>query len=172
MLNQWLSSILRPRTALLLVILGFSRPGTAQQISLALLEPGEMQPGGMQPAPLTPRPMVNLAQPVAPPEAPSAHRFWDRGNNILFATSAAVSAADFVVTRDNLRSGGQELNPVTRLFSGSTTGLAVNFVGETAGVVGLSYVLHKTGHHKLERAVSMLNIGSSAAAVTFGMIHR
>jgi hypothetical protein len=167
MLNQWLSSILRPRTALLLVILGFSRPGTAQQISLALLEPGEMQP-----APLTPRPMVNLAQPVVPPEAPSAHRFWDRGNSILFATSAAVSAADFVVTRDNLRSGGQELNPVTRLFSGSTTGLAVNFVGETAGVVGLSYVFHKTGHHKLERAVSMLNIGSSAAAVTFGMIHR
>jgi hypothetical protein len=172
MLNQWLSSILRSRTALLLVILGFSRPGTAQQISLALLEPGEMQPGEMQPAPLTPRPMVNLAQPVVPPEAPSAHRFWDRGNSILFATSAAVSAADFVVTRDNLRSGGQELNPVTRLFSGSTTGLAVNFVGETAGVVGLSYVFHKTGHHKLERAVSMLNIGSSAAAVTFGMIHR
>jgi hypothetical protein len=164
--------LFRPGTLLLLAVLGFSRLGTAQQVSVALLEPGEMQPGEMQPAPLTPAPMVKLAQPVVPFEAPSAHRFWDRDNSILFAASAALSAADFVVTRDNLRSGGQELNPVTRLFSGSTTGLAVNFASETAGVVGLSYVFHKTGHHKLERAVSMLNIGSSAAAVTFGMIHR
>lgn len=162
---------------LLLAVLGFSRLGTAQQVSVALLEPAEMQPvetqpGEMQPAPLTPAPMVKLAQPVVPLEAPSAHRFWDRDNSILFAANAALSAADFVVTRDNLRSGGQELNPVTRVFSGSTTGLAMNFAGETAGVVGLSYVFHKTGHHKLERAVSMLNIGSSAAAVTFGMLHR
>jgi hypothetical protein len=48
----------------------------------------------------------------------------------------------------------------------------VNFAGETAGVVALSYFFHKTGHHKLERAVSMLNIGSSAAAVTFDLAQR
>ena len=58
-------------------------------------------------------------------------------------------------------------NPVTRLFAGSTAGLAVN----VACVVGLSYVFHKAGHHKLERAVFMLNIGSSAAAVTFDLAH-
>jgi len=39
-------------------------------------------------------------------------------------------------------------------------------------VVGLSYFFHKTGHHKLERMVSMLNIGGSAAAVSYGMAHR
>jgi hypothetical protein len=50
--------------------------------------------------------------------------------------------------------------------------LAVNFAGETAGVVGLSYALHKMGHHKLERLVSMVNIGSSAAAVSFDLAHR
>ncbi|MFZ1051402.1 MAG: hypothetical protein WBP65_14600 [Candidatus Sulfotelmatobacter sp.] len=111
-------------------------------------------------------------QPAILPEAPGNHRFWDRDNSLLFAANAAFSAADFVVTRDNLRSGGQELNPVTRLVSGSTTGLAMNFAGETAGVVGLSYFFHKMGHHKLERAVSMLNIGGSAAAVTFGLAHR
>jgi len=85
---------------------------------------------------------------------------------------AAFSAADFVVTKDNLHGGGQELNPVTRVFSGSTAGLAVNFAGETAGVVGLSYFFHKTGHHKMERYISMLNISSSAAAVTFDLAHR
>jgi hypothetical protein len=154
---------------LLLAVLGLSRPGTAQQVSLALLQPEEMQP-----APLTPAPMVKFVQPkpVVLPEAPGCHRFWDRDNSILFAANAAFSAADFVVTRDNLRSGGQELNPVTRLFSGSSTALAMNFAGETAGVVGVSYLLHKTGHHRLERAVSMLNIGSSAAAVSFGLAHR
>lgn len=121
----------------------------------------------MEPAPLT-----KSVQPAKLSEAPQDHRFWDHTNTILIATSAAFSAADFVVTRDNLRNGGQELNPVTRVFSGSTSGLALNFVGETVGVVGLSYVFHKTGHHKLERAVSMVNIGSSAAAVSFGLAHR
>ena len=48
----------------------------------------------------------------------------------------------------------------------------MNFAGETAGVIGLSYFFHKTGHHRLERAVSMLNMGSSAAAVSFGLAHR
>jgi hypothetical protein len=168
MIKKMLGSILRPRTVFVLaVLLGRCLFGAAQDVSLALLQPGEMQP-----AAFTPAPRAASVQPVVLPEAPSAHRFWDRDNSLLFAASAAVSAADFVVTRENLRSGGQELNPVTRLFSGSTTGLAVNFAGETAGVVGLSYVFHKTGHHKLERAVSMLNISSSAAAVTFGMLHR
>jgi hypothetical protein len=115
--------------------------------------------------------MSTSIQSAKRPEAPS-HRFWDRENSVLFATSAAFSTADFFVTRNNLHNGGQELNPVTRLFAGSTTALAVNFAGETAGVVGLSYFFHKTGHHKLERVVSMLNIGSSAVAVTFGLAHR
>jgi hypothetical protein len=160
--------------AILLSVLGFCRPGVAQQVSLALLQPGSMENRAMESRPveaaMEPAPMVRTVQPVALPEA--EHRFWDRENSILFAASAAFGAADFVVTRDNLRSGGQELNPVTRVFSGSTTGLALNFAGETAGVVGISYFLHKTGHHKLERAVSMLNIGSSAAAVTFDLAHR
>ncbi len=116
--------------------------------------------------------MVNTFRPATLPEAPSRHRFWDRENSVLFATSAALSSADFVLTRDNLRAGGQELNPVTRVFAGSTAGLAMNFAGETAGVVGLSYLFHKTGHHKLERAVSMLNIGASAGAVSFDLAHR
>jgi hypothetical protein len=144
-----------------LVIAGCCSPAFAQEVSYALLQPASMEPIPMT----TSVPTVNI------PEA-SNHRFWDRENGFLFATSTAFSAADFVITRNNLRNGGQELNPVTRLFAGSTTGLAVNFAGESVGVIGLSYFLHKTGHHKLERAVSMLNIGSSAAAVTFDLARR
>jgi hypothetical protein len=64
------------------------------------------------------------------------------------------------------------LNPVTRLFSGSTAGLAVNFAGETLGVVVFSYFLHRTGHHKLERLTPAANIAASAFAVAFDLAHR
>jgi hypothetical protein len=87
-------------------------------------------------------------------------------------TVAALSAADFALTRSILQNGGKELNPVTRLFSGSTAGLAANFAGETAGIIGLSYFFHKTGHHQLERLTPMLDIGASAFAVVYDLNHR
>lgn len=160
MLTNWLGAIVKPRAAVLLVFSGLCGPAMAQQVSLALLQPESIEAS----------PIVRTVEPATLPEAPS-HRFWDRKNTVLFAASTAFSAADFVVTRNNLRNGGQELNPVTRVFAGSTAGLAVNFAGEAAGVVAVSYLFHKTGHHKLERAVSVVNIGSSAGAVMFDLMH-
>lgn len=133
----------------------------AQQPTLAAFKAGPGEPPPVISIPSTPLPQVA-----------EQHNFWDRNNCILFTAVAALSAADFTVTRDNLQSGGQELNPVTRVFGKSTAGLAMNFAGETAGVIGISYFLHKTGHHKMERMVSMLNAGTSAAAVSFDMAHR
>jgi hypothetical protein len=125
-------------------------------------------------------PAAEMASPVilsAPPAASSPvmgseHKFWDRQNVALFAAAAALCAADFTVTRANLQGGGQELNPVVRLFGRSSAGLALNFAGETAGVVSLSYFFHKTSHHRLERAVSVVNIAASAGAVSYGLAHR
>ena len=159
MLTIRLDKILPRKAIVLLVLFGFCGTALAQQVSLALLKPESIEPA----------PFVKSVEPATLPASPS-HRFWDRKNNLLFATSAAFSAADFFVTRNRLRNGGQELNPVTGVFAGSTAGLAVNFAGETVGVVGLSYLFHKTGHHKLERAVSLVNIGASAAAVTFDVL--
>jgi hypothetical protein len=125
-------------------------------------------------APSTSSPGVS-ASPVVmspSPRAEVSHKFWDKGNYALFAASAAFSAADFAVTRANLQSGGQEMNPLVRVFGRSTPGLAMNFVGETAGVIGISYLFHKTSHHKLERAVSLVNIAGSAGAVSYGLSHR
>jgi hypothetical protein len=106
------------------------------------------------------------------PRTGEQHKFWDKKNYVLFTAVAATNAADFAVTRANLRNGGQELNPVTRWFGRSTAGLAVNFAGETAGTIGLSYLFHKTGHHKMERVASFVSIGSSSAAVSFDLAHR
>jgi hypothetical protein len=105
------------------------------------------------------------------PSAPS-HAFWDRQNRILFASVAASSTADFAVTYSNLQNGGKELNPVTRLFTGSPAAPAVNFAGETAGLVGISYFLQRTGHHKLERIAPVVNTCASGVAVTYGLAHR
>jgi hypothetical protein len=110
---------------------------------------------------------VSVPQPDA-----GQHKFWDKHNELLFVTAAALNGADFAVTRSNLQSGGRELNPIVRVFGRSTPALAVNFAGETVGVMGLSYFFHKTGHHKLERLVSVVNIGSSAGAVSYGLAHR
>jgi len=110
---------------------------------------------------------VSLPQPVT-----SEHKFWDRENKVLFFAAAALNGADFAITRSNLQGGGRELNPVVRIFGRSTAGLAVNFAGETAGVISLSYFFHKTGHHKLERWVSVVNLSSSAVAVSYSLAQR
>jgi hypothetical protein len=121
-----------------------------------------------------PAPFVEAAQPVVSttPNLSPEHKFWDTQNRLLFVAAAALNGADFAVTRANLQSGGQELNPLVRVFGRSSAGLAMNFAGETVGVIGLSYFFHKTGHHKLERAVSLVNIGTSTSAVSFGLAHR
>jgi len=109
---------------------------------------------------------------VTPTREFGEHKFWDKQNCALFAVSAALSGADFAVTRANLQSGGRELNPMVRVFGRSTPGLAMNFAAETAGVIGLSYFFHKTGHHKLERIVTMVNSSLSAGAVSYGLANR
>jgi len=105
-------------------------------------------------------------------EKRAEHAFWDRENRILFAATGAAATADFFVTHANLAHGGRELNPMTRVFAGSTPALASNFALQTAGVIGVSYMFHKTGHHKLERMTALVNIGASSGAVAYGLTHR
>jgi len=180
--TSFLSAILwrRARRFIVLALLGGT--AVAQAVSVATLSDGPLKPSPVNPASVN-RPPISpgstapgaAAWPIAAtalPEAPSHDRFWDNENRALFAMVAALSAADFALTRSILQNGGKELNPVTRLFSGSTAGLAVNFAGETAGIIGLSYYFHKTGHHQLERIAPMLNIAASSFAVVYDFNHR
>jgi hypothetical protein len=116
--------------------------------------------------------LVPVSFVIPPPKVTSAHRFLDNKNRAIFATVAAFGVTDFCVTRANLAGGGAELNPVTRVFGRSTPGLVVSFSLEVGIVIGTSYLFHKTGHRKLERITSIVNIGGSAAAVAYGMSHR
>jgi hypothetical protein len=165
-----------------MVLVLLSGTAMAQAVSIATLKDGPLNSSPVNPASVS---LPPSASPIAPgaaaaspftpsalPEAPSPHKFWDNENRALFVTVAALSAADFAVTRSILQDGGKELNPVTRLFSGGTAGLALNFAGETAGIIGLSYYFHKTGHHQLERITPMLDIGASSFAVVYDLRHR
>jgi len=162
MKNNRLRSKLKSGSAILVLLLFSGGSAFAQQFTLAAYHTENIEPAPPAPA----------IQPAQFPGATEGHKFFDRENKLLFAATTAAAAADFAVTYQNLQSGGKELNPVTRLFSGSTAGLAVNFAGETAGVVGLSYFFHKTGHHRLERLTPMVNVGASAVAVAYGLSHR
>jgi len=153
-------SLLRFLITISLVLMSFRRSAFSQQTSFLPDDPGGLESGFVNPA--------TQSQPL--PTAPS-HGFWDRENRILFAAVAASSTLDFAVTYSNLQNGGRELNPVTRIFAGNTATLALNFVGETASVMGVSYFFHRTGHHKLERLTPILDTCVSAGAVTYGLTH-
>lgn len=139
---------------------------------LASVETGLFPSATAMPPAAAMQPATTTTTVSTPSISYSEHKFWDAKNLALFAGSAAMSTADFAVTRSNLQSGGQELNPVVRIFGRSSAGLAVNFVGETAGVIGLTYFFHRTGHHRLERLVSVVNMSASAGAVSYGLTHR
>ena len=142
---------------------------------IGLAAPAALAQGPFPDAPTAPAAaaVISVSSTTAAPQRSEyEHKFWDKENSALFVATAALSGADFAVTRSNLQSGGQELNPVVRIFGRSTAGLAVNFAGETAGVITVSYLLHRTGHHKLERALSMVDVAGSAGAVSYGLTHR
>ena len=143
---------------------------------IALTAPAALAQGPFPDAPSAPAAAAVISASSTTPAAPQRpeyeHKFWDKENAALFVATAALSGADFAVTRSNLQSGGEELNPVVRIFGRSTAALAVNFAGETAGVITVSYFLHRTGHHKLERALSLVDVAGSAGAVSYGLAHR
>jgi hypothetical protein len=147
----------------------------AQTVQVAALDPLPETPApspSLRPMSAAAMPPMAIVATTILPAVPERHRFWDRENTILFTASGAMATADFFVTRQNLASGGRELNPITRVMAGSTPALAANFAIETGSFMGVSYLFHKTGHHQLERMTSCVNIGGSAGAVAYGLTHR
>ena len=106
------------------------------------------------------------------PDAPSQHRFWDKPNQILFFSHVALEAADFGITHHNLNQGGKEMNPMGKtLCESGTPGQLAYFGGRTAGVAGVSYLLHRMGHHRLERAFLLVASYDSASGVKYSFTH-
>jgi len=107
------------------------------------------------------------------PALPPQHRFWDFTNKTLFSSHAMLEALDFGITHRNLSQGGREVDPMAKaLCESGTPGQLVFFGGRMAGVIAISYLLHKSHHHKLERAFPLYVSGDSAYGVVYSFAHR
>ena len=105
---------------------------------------------------------------VEPNSLRAEHKFWDTQTAVLFGLHAGLEAADFGLTHYALAHGAVERNPLARPFTNlGTAGQAAFFAGGTVATLGISYWLHKHGHHRLERGVGLYAIGDSG----FGVIH-
>src|SRR5580700_3311436 len=95
---------------------------------------------------------------------PGSHAFWDRTNLLLFSGVALFRGMDYASTRNFQARGRKEI-----LLSQDVVNNSAAFAGvEAAGAatsVGISYLFHRTGHHKLERWLSIGHISVTAFGV-------
>jgi hypothetical protein len=107
------------------------------------------------------------ATPTAPAPLPAKgeHRFWDRTNDGLFAAVGAARTFDYFSTRNMRRRGRQEILLTNDVVDNHPAFAAIEAAG-TATSIGVSYLFHRYGHHKLERWTSVIHIGlTSTGAV-------
>ncbi len=89
------------------------------------------------------------------------HHFFDRNNILLFSGIAVVRVLDYTSTRNMLARGREEeLIPDDVVYN--SAGFASLEAAGAATSVGISYLLHRTGHHKLERWISIGHISVTA----------
>jgi len=94
--------------------------------------------------------------PTKPPV--DTHHFWDKENDWLFAGVAASRTFDYFSTLNFRRRGRQEVLLTNDLVDDHAAFAFVE-AGGTGLSIGLSYVFHHYGHHKLERYTSIVHIG-------------
>jgi hypothetical protein len=92
------------------------------------------------------------------------HKFWDKQNVLLFSGVAVFRGLDYASTRNFQARGRQEI-----LLPDDVVNNSAGFASlEAAGAVtsmGVSYIFHRTGHHKLERWLSIGHIGVTGFGV-------
>lgn len=104
-----------------------------------------------------------VVQPPAP-AAPPSHRFWDGRNRLLFAGVGLFRALDYASTR-NMQARGREEILLPDEVANNDQGFAALEAAATATSIALSYWMHRTGHHSLERWISITHISVTAFGV-------
>ena len=96
--------------------------------------------------------------PSTKPVKPAVHRFWDTENILLFAGVGAARGLDYASTLNIRRRGINEAFLTNAIVDDHAEFAAIE-VAATAASIGVSYIFHATGHHKLERWVSYVHMG-------------
>lgn len=92
------------------------------------------------------------------PISPTEHRFWDTTNDLLFAGVGAARTLDYFSTLNMRRRGRQEILLTNDVVDNHAAFAVIEAAG-TGASIGVSYLFHRYGHHKLERATSIVHIG-------------
>jgi len=92
--------------------------------------------------------------------AKACHPFWDIDNIVLFAGVGAGRALDYLSTR-HLRVRGVNEWLLTNNIVDNKALFAGIEVAAGAASIGVSYLFHRSGHHRLERWVSAVHIGAA-----------
>jgi len=93
------------------------------------------------------------------------HKFWDHKKKFLFGGAAALVVADVWTTRRIISRGGHEFNPVARPFAGSDAAFAAYRASSWGAYLGLTYLCHRKGWHRLEIIVPAVLISIDGAAI-------
>jgi hypothetical protein len=102
-------------------------------------------------------------QSPTPPDSPAPnHRFWDRENDLLFAGVGAGRALDYASTLNLRRRGIDEVFLTNSIVDNHPLFAGIE-ASATAASIGVSYIFHRTGHHRLERWTSGIHFGVAVA---------
>lgn len=104
-----------------------------------------------------------VVQPPSP-AVPPLHTFWDRQNCLLFAGIGVFRALDYASTR-NMQARGREEILLPDEVANNDQGFAALEAAATATSIALSYWMYRTGHHSLERWISITHISVTAFGV-------
>ncbi len=88
------------------------------------------------------------------------HRFWDRENDLLFTAVAASRTLDYFSTLNFRRRGRDEVFLTNDIVDNHAAFAAIE-AGGTAVSIGVSYLFHRSHHHRLERWASIIHASLS-----------
>ena len=116
---------------------------------------------------------LTVARAQAVPDSPSLvrERFLDKPNIVLLSSLTAFQALDAYKTDQTLDEGGRETWPVARHFCQSREGRVGYFWTSYAMTIGSSYLLHRTGHHRLARMLLAAGNVSAASGYAYTLAH-
>jgi len=106
---------------------------------------------------------------LAPTSTPAPHRFWwDRANTPLLIGMGVVQGLDFASTRYFRNRNKDEWLLTNQLVDNRPAFVATEVAAGAAGI-GLVYLFHRTGHHRLERwaAAGWIAVGLLSAAANY-----
>lgn len=95
---------------------------------------------------------------AAPPAPLGVHRFWDRENDWLFAGVGAGRALDYSSTLNLRRRGIDEVFLTNSIVDNHPLFAGIE-AAATGASIGVCYIFHRTGHHRLERWTSIVHFG-------------